>query len=165
MPHPFAPVKAGSLAAVYLPDVRCDSLGLGGFKDYEPLIARVVKVLGNDTFECQWLVSQPFRGDHEVDGLADGYSGRWCPWKPFEDEDAPLTVLSADDFYATNFKLTPKSKLSPNLQDVLKKSLDIFKGYADEHAAEREARDVAGVEEEAVDVVPRLNSEVSVELP
>lgn len=137
MPHPFAPVRAGSLVAVYLSEDRCNELDLAGFHQFEPLLARVSKVLANGAFESNFLESQSVNGKTRANGLEVGYNGRWDTWQPFEDEDPPVVVLTANDIYASNFKLTSRSKLSSLLQDELKRSLDIFKGAAENRTQER----------------------------
>lgn len=141
MPHPFAPVKVDSLVAVYLTVDRCNELDLDGFAEFEPLIAKVVKVLDNG-FECHFLESQSAQGNSQRNGLVDGYNGRWHTWQPFEDQDPPVVALTAHDIYASNFKLTSRSRLCLSLQDELKRSLAIFRSAANELADE--ARGIAG---------------------
>lgn len=53
-----APIRVDSLVAVHLPTRRADELGLEGFGDYEPLLAKVVRVLDDGRYECLFLESQ-----------------------------------------------------------------------------------------------------------
>lgn len=124
-----APPQAKSLVAVYFTDDRREELNLSGeFMDFEPLIARVQRVVDNETFECTWLESQPISGEIVPDGLPDGYNGRWQDWSPAEDEQIETTVIKLSDIYAANFKLYPGSrKMCGPLKTILKAGLRIFK--------------------------------------
>lgn len=70
MPNHFAPISEGSLVAVFMPEERCNVLGLEGFSDYESLVAKVLVVRDGDVYKCVWMESQPVR----VPVLADGMS-------------------------------------------------------------------------------------------
>lgn len=126
------PPQVKSLVAVYMTESRWNELGLNGFDHFEPLIARVRRVIDSETFECQWLASQPVHGEAMENGLTDGYNGRWEPWEE-EDGTVPLTILHSADIYAANFKLFPDSqKMCGSLKKILKRALNIFKGVAEE---------------------------------
>lgn len=123
-----SPIRPESLLAVYLPITRCDELHLNGFQDYEPLLAKVVRVLDDGHYECLFLESQPVRGQAHTDGLAEGYKGRWDIWRLDDGTAAPSVILQEDDIYCKNFKLLPKSDTLCNaLKLRLHKSLRRFK--------------------------------------
>lgn len=123
-----APVRVDSLLAVHLSLRRCEELGLKGFQKYEPLLAKVVRVVNDGHYECLFLESQPVRGQPHVDGLSEGYRGRWDLWR-LDDGTVPSPVLlKEDDIYCSNFKLIPKSDILCNsLKLRLHKSLKAFK--------------------------------------
>lgn len=123
MPKDGIPIKAGSLVAVYLDDARCKELSLWEFRHYEPLIGKVRTVVDSTTFECAWLEAQAPRGQPCVDGLTDGYAGRWTPWRLPSGELAPTTVLSIADTYASNFQLMPTDQLCMPLRAAIKQAL------------------------------------------
>lgn len=127
MPHPSAPIKEGSLVAVYITEERCQELHLDGFHSFEPLIAKTIRVVPPNSYECVWLESQP--GNEVVpDGLVDGYKGRWQLWLDDDGEPAPSVVLNFSDIYAANFKLVPGTNRIPvPLKHVLKEALEVFK--------------------------------------
>lgn len=130
------PSQEGSLLAVYLTGDRVNELDLHGFKNFEPLIARVNRVLDSETFECSWLEAQPVKGHEMANGMTDGYNGRWQEWT-LENGTIPLSVLKADDIYAANFKLMPATqKMCTSLKKILKRALSIFKGEDDEEDSE-----------------------------
>lgn len=129
MPHPTAPIRAGSLIAAYMSANRCKDLGLVGFEKYEPIIGKILQVLGPDAYECMWLESQSVRGVATVDGLPDGYNGKWQPWTLPNGEQGPPAVVCMDDIYAANFKFTPgNDRMCNALKSKLKEMLEIFKG-------------------------------------
>lgn len=127
MPHPSAPIKEGSLLAVYLTEERRNELNLVGFHAFEPLIAKATRVLSPNSYECIWLESQRVN-ENVPDGLVDGYNGRWRPWVLEDGEPAAPAVLKFDDIYAANFKLVPGSdRICFPLKSALKKALEVFK--------------------------------------
>lgn len=140
LPDPFAPPVKDSLVAVLLTEARCMEMGLRGFAKYEPLIARVIRVVDSETFECIWLQSQPTKmKDGEVpNGLTDGYTGKWSVWLQPDDEGEeapPKSIVKSDDIYASNFKLSPDTQaMCSALQTVLKKLLVEFKSIGAEQA-------------------------------
>lgn len=147
MPSPYSQIKVGSLIAVHLTEERCGELGLVGFKDFQPLLARVCQVLDAENMECVWLVSQPLKGPHCEDGLSDGYRGRWHDWE--SDGEVFKTILKTDDCYARNFKLLPGSnRLCGPLAHVLKANLASFIEYRAERELEDENLDLGSLDED-----------------
>lgn len=134
------PPRVNSLVAVHLTDDRRAELNLSDeFMNFEPLIARVARVVDDETFECSWLESQPVRGEVVPDGLPEGYNGRWQDWLPPDDEE-PMTVLNLSDIYAANFKLYPGSrKMCGPLKTILRAALSIFKAELEDR---RDAEEV-----------------------
>lgn len=127
------PPQVKSLVAVYLTSDRRDELGLSdSFSSFEPLIARVVRVIDDESFECSWLESQPVKGEVLLDGLPDGYNGRWQEWFPPHEDDPSTTVIRMSDIYAANFKLFPGShKMCGPLKATLKAALSAVKALGE----------------------------------
>lgn len=153
MPCPQSEIKVGSLVAVNLSHRRCEELGLHGFDNFEPVLARVSAVLDPETFECRWLVSLPARGEGRnwENGMCDGYKGKWSDWILTDGEPADPSVLRKNDIYAWNFKFMPGSnKLCGPAAAVLKTCREIFVQTALEQDAEDFERDFA-VEAEFMD--------------
>lgn len=129
MPNPFAAIKEGTLVAVHLTDARCAELGVTGFANFQPLIARVDRVLDSETFDCVWLKSVK-KKDAGAHGTTDGYQGKWSVWSQLnnnDEEEIPKSVIKSSDIYAKHFQFMPDSQsMCGPLQAVLKKMLNIF---------------------------------------
>lgn len=138
IPHSYmpshTPPQVNSLVAVYLTDGRRAELNLSDeFMDFEPLIARVQRVVDDETFECSWMESQPVKGEVLPDGLPQGYNGRWQDWSPPDEHEPLTTVIKLSDMYAANFKLYPGSrKMCGPLKTILKAGLSVFKAQKDD---------------------------------
>lgn len=128
MPNEFVRPSVGSLVAVYLAKQRRIDLGLVGFRDYEPLVAVVRKVVDPDAYKCSWMESQPTKGPGFSDGLLKGYNGRWTVWVLEDGTPAPNVTLNIKDIYANDFKLYESKKMSGPLKRVLKRLLAVAKG-------------------------------------
>lgn len=128
MPNYFKRPSVGSLVAVYLPKQRLLELELVGFRDYEPLIAVVRKVIEPDSFEINWMESQSTKGPPVDGGLLIGYNGRWTEWASEDGSPAPTLTIKMHDIYANDFKLFESKKMSGPLKRVLKHLLAYAKG-------------------------------------
>lgn len=128
MPNYFKRPSEGSLVAVYLTKQRLSELELVGFRDFEPLIAVVRRVIDSDTFEVSWMEAQPIKGPALDDGLQIGYNGRWTVWGADHVTAAPTHTIKMHDIYANDFKLFDSKKMSGPLKRVLKKLLAHAKG-------------------------------------
>lgn len=128
MPNLFVRPSVGSLVAVHLTRQRLDELGLAGFRDYEPLVAVVRTVIDRDTYECNWMASQPTKGPALSDGLKNGYNGRWSEWEIEDGMPTPSVLLTVNDIYATDIRLFDSKIMCGPLKRILKRLLALAKG-------------------------------------